>query len=46
MQRMVRRALEARATTPEGYLAYVLLGAGRSRASREADLEALAETMW
>ena len=45
MQRLTRRAFEARAATSSGYIAYVLLGPARDPASRQSDLESLAETM-
>jgi hypothetical protein len=45
MQRLAKRAFEARAATRAGYFAYVLLGSARKNASRRVDLEALAETM-
>jgi hypothetical protein len=45
IQRLAKRAFEARAATRAGYCAYVLLGPARDDASRRVDLEALAETM-
>lgn len=44
-QRMMERAFEARDMSAPGYVAFVLLGPGRTPASRRAELAQLAETM-
>jgi len=44
-QRLTQRVFEARTSTLNGYVAYVLLGAGSNEGDRHAELEALAETI-
>jgi hypothetical protein len=44
-QRMMERAFEARDMTASAYVAFVLLGRGRTAVSRRTDLAQLAETM-
>ena len=45
-QRLTQRVFEPRTSSLNGYVAYVLLGTGRSESDRRTELESRAETIW